>query len=198
MVLSGAVLLAAISVSVRVRIVQVIVVGVLAAVPVAVPVSAVGVLMMRFAVGLLGFRRPARPQAEPSQRQQPEVEGRGVGVPPVGKAPDQRQGVHRPIEAEPVRAKQEPEVDGGQVGKRERPGEEGGGVGRRVVGVGEVGGFVAHPVEAAGQQHGSPGCQQKHVQQQADVLSLEGKENTGPVIKPSTHSFLGGCDIYYF
>ena len=72
-------------------------------VPVAASVPAVGV-MVRFAVGvrLLRFLRP--PQAEPNQREQSEVERGGGTVPPVGHGPNQRQGVHRPVKAQPVRA----------------------------------------------------------------------------------------------
>ncbi|TNN52289.1 hypothetical protein EYF80_037516 [Liparis tanakae] len=69
---------------------------------------------MRFPIGLLASGRLVRPQAEPSQEEQPKVEEYGVSVPPIGEAPDQRQGVHGPIEAERVRAKEEPKVDGRQ------------------------------------------------------------------------------------
>jgi len=102
--------------SVCVGIVQMFMIAVLVTVPIAVPIPAIGVVV-RFAIGLLAFGRLVRPQAEPSQEEQPKIEEYGASVPPIGKAPDQRQGVHGPIKAERVRAKEKPKVDGRQVGK---------------------------------------------------------------------------------
>lgn len=180
-VLSGTVLSVVVGVSVSVGVVVcVFVIAPLVTVSVAVAVPGD---VMRFAVGLLDLGRPfTRPQAEPRQRQQPEVERRRVNVPPVGEGPDQRQGVHGPVEAQRVREKEEPKVGGGQVEEGQRPGEERGRVGRGVVRVGEVGGFVAHPVESTGQHDDSPGGQQDHVEQQVEVLSLEESRETQ--IKP--------------
>ncbi|KAG7253576.1 hypothetical protein CRUP_003092, partial [Coryphaenoides rupestris] len=112
--------------------------GVAVSVAVAVSIAAVRGAM-RLPVGLLALGLLLRrSQAEPGQRQQPRVECQRLKVPPIGEASDQRQGVHGPIEAEHVRAEEEPDIDGRQV-------EE---------------------VEAAGQENGPPGCQQEHVQQQ--------------------------------
>lgn len=104
-------------------------------------------------------------------------------ISPVSKGPNQRQSIHRPIEAQRVWEKEEPKVGSRQVEEGQRPGEERGRVGRRVVGVGEVGGFVAHPVESAGQQDDSTGCQQDDIQQQVDVLPLQ--ESTKSGIEPA-------------
>lgn len=176
-VLCGTVLSVVVGVRVRVGVVVcVFVIAPMATVSVAVAVPGD---VMRFAVGLLDLRRRvARPQAKPGQRQQPEVERRSVNIPPVSEGPDQRQGVHGPVKAQRIWEQEEPKVGGGQVEEGQRPGEERRRVGRRVVRVGEVGGFVAHPVESTGQHDDSPGGKQDHVEQQVEVLSLEERRET--------------------
>lgn len=144
-------------------------------VPIAASVPTIAV-MERFAVDVLQLCFLLPPQAEPGQGEEPEVEGGGGTVPPVGQGPDQWQRVHGPVKAQRVRAEEEPKVHSRQVEESQGPGEERGRVGRWVVGVGEVGGFVAHPVEAAGQEDHSPERQQGQVQQQLQMFSLEDKK----------------------
>lgn len=175
-------ILSVIHVSVCVGIVHMFMIVPRVTVSVAVPIPAVGALM-RFAIDLLALSCVVCPQAEPCQQKQPNVESCRMKISPVSKGPNQRQGIHRPIEAQRVWEKEEPKVGSRQVEEGQRPGEERGRVGRRVVRVGEVGGFVAHPVESAGQQDDSPGCQQDDIQQQVDVLPLQ--ESTKSGIEPA-------------
>lgn len=133
-------------------------------------------------IGLLGFGGGAA-NAEQGQEDKSQIKGNGVNVPPVGQGPDQGHSVHGPVETEPVGAQQQPGVGGGQVKESERPRQEVRRVGRGVVGVGEVGRLVAHPVEASRQQRRSPGNQRAQTQQGADVLFLEeGREKKKEVI----------------
>lgn len=132
---------------------------------------------MELPIGLLGFGSggtATTPDTEQGQEGKAQIEGNGVKVPPVGPGLHQWHSVHRPVEAEPVGAQQQPGVGGRQVEESERPREEVRRVGGGVVGVGEVGGLVAHPVEACRQQRRTPGSQRAQTQQDADVLLLQG------------------------
>lgn len=88
--------------------------------------------MMGFSVGLLALD-PVGAKPKPSQEEQSHIEGHGMKVPPFDNASDQRQGVHGPIEAQRVRAEEEPHVYSGQVEEGECSGEKGRGVPRWVV-----------------------------------------------------------------
>lgn len=123
-------------------------------------------------IGLLGFGGGAT-EAKQSQEGEPEIEGGGLEVPPVGPGPDQGHGVHGPIKAEPVRAQQQPGVGSRQVEEGQRPGQQVRRVGRRVVGAGEVWRLAAHPVETRRQENRPPGGQSSEAQQNADVLFLK-------------------------
>lgn len=86
----------------------------LVTVSITVSISSIGVVMC-FAIGILALSCIERPQAEPSQQKQSKVEGYSLKVPPISKGPDQRQGIHWPIKAQRVWAKEKPKVDGRQV-----------------------------------------------------------------------------------
>lgn len=84
-------------VSIRIGIVHVLIIIITVTVPITVPISAIGV-MMHFAISVLSPGCTMCPQAEPSKQQQTRIEDYCMKVPPVSKAPDQRNGIHRPIE----------------------------------------------------------------------------------------------------
>lgn len=128
-----------------------------------------------------------RGRGPPGRGEERHVQGDGQRVPGVVDGRDGRNRVHGPVEAEPPRVDEQPDVLDGQIEERQRPGDQAGRLGRRVVGRGEHWrAAVAHQRHPDEQQAGR-GARQDHQRPVHSAGVLRRSKKKKPVKSKKIH-----------